>query len=88
MARQTVPVGLDDPHLVKNTSELLIDLFGGAKNTSIRRGASKPLGTVLTSANLTPTESARNDLLILIDVYHYLESKVNQLFMNTLLQEK
>ena len=88
LARQTVPIGLDDPQSVKKISELLIDLFGGAKNTSIRRGASKPLGTVLTSANFTPTESARYDFLILIDVYHYLESNLNQLFMNTLLEEK
>ena len=76
LARQTVPIGLDDPQSVKNISDLLIDLFGGAKNTSIRRGASKPLGTVLTN------------LLILIDVYHYLESNLNQLFLNTLLEEK
>ena len=90
MARQTVPIGLDDPQSVKNISELLkiIDLFRGAKNTSVKRGASKPLGTVLTSANFTPTESARYDLLILIDVYHYLESNLNQLFVNTLLEEK
>ena len=88
LARQTVPIGLDDPQSVKNISELLIDLFGGAKNTSIRRGASKPLGTVLTSANFTPTESARYDLLILIDVYYYLELNLHKLFMNTLLEEK
>ena len=62
---------LDDPQSVKNISELLIDLFGGAKNTNIRRGASKPLGTVLTSANFTPTESARYRLVILIDGYHF-----------------
>ena len=71
MARQTVPIGLDDPQSVKKISELLIDLFGGAKNTSIRRGASKPLGTVLTSANFTPIESARYHLVILIDGYHF-----------------
>ena len=62
LARQTVPIGLDDPQSVKNISELcsLIDLFGGAKNTSVKRGASKPLGTVLTSANFTPIESVRH----------------------------
>ena len=73
LARQTVPIGLDDPQSVKNISELLkiIDLFRGAKNTSVKRGASKPLGTVLTSANFTPTESARYHLVILIDGYHF-----------------
>ena len=73
LARQTVPIGSDDPQSVKNISELLkiIDLFRGAKNTSVKRGASKPLGTVLTSANFTPIESARYRLLvILIDGYY------------------
>ena len=43
----------------------------GAKNTREKRGASKPLGTILTSANFTPTESARYRLVILIDGYHF-----------------
>ena len=64
----------------KHISELcsLIDLFGGAKNTSMKRGASKPLGTVLTSANFTPTESVRHRLIILIDGYHFLRSNLNR----------
>ena len=73
LARQTAPIGLDDPQSVKNISAScsLIDLFGGAKNTSVKRGASKPLGTILTSANFTPTESVRYHLVILIDGYHF-----------------
>ena len=86
LARQTVPIGLDDPQSVKNISELLkiIDLFRGAKNTSVKRGASKPLGTVLTSANFTPTESARYRLVILIDGYHFWDQILTGHYMITL----
>jgi hypothetical protein len=33
LSKQTVPIGLDDPQSSKNVSELLMDLFGGAKST-------------------------------------------------------
>ena len=86
LAWQTVPIGLDDPQSVKNISELLkiIDLFRGAKNTSVKRGASKPLGTVLTSANFTPTESVRYHLVILIDGYHFWDQTLTGYYDHTL----
>ena len=72
LARLTVPISLDDSQSVKSISELLINWpLRRCKNTSLKRGASKPLGTVLTSANFTSTKSARYHLVILIDGYHF-----------------
>ncbi|CAB3977626.1 Hypothetical predicted protein [Paramuricea clavata] len=59
LSKQTVPIGLDDPQSSKNVSELLIDLFGGAMSKGITRGVQQPIGTVIASANFTPTDSAR-----------------------------
>ena len=50
-ASTAIPVGVDDPQSKNEISRLMIDLYQGAKNSSITHGCSKPSTTCIISSN-------------------------------------
>jgi len=53
------PIGCDDPLSEVQTGQLVVDLYNGAKVTTVKRGDMKPLSTAVVSANFTMTAKAR-----------------------------
>ena len=48
-----LPLGCDDPLSEKQTGQLMVDLYNGAKITSVSKGVRKPRTMVLVSANFS-----------------------------------
>jgi len=55
----SIPIGCDDPVSEANTGQLVVDLYNGAKFTTVKHGDLKPLSTAVVSANFTMTAKAR-----------------------------
>lgn len=53
------PIGCDDPLSEAHTGQLVVDLYNGAKSTTIKHGEMKPLSTAIVSANFAMTAKAR-----------------------------
>ena len=54
-----VPIACDDPLSESDTGQIAIDLYNGAKITTIKRGDSRPLTTAMFSANFNLSSQAR-----------------------------
>ena len=54
-----IPVGCDDPVSELHTGQMVVDLYNGAKFTTVKHGDLKPLSTAIVSANFTMTSKAR-----------------------------
>ena len=53
------PIGCDDQLSEEQTGQLVVDLYNGAKFTTVKHGVMKPLSTAIVSANFTMAAKAR-----------------------------
>ena len=58
-ASSSLPVAVDDPESKSQMSRLIIDLYNGARSSSITHGDRKPSSTCIISANFTTIEQQR-----------------------------
>ena len=54
-----LPLGVDDPQSKNDISRLIIDLFNGAKNSTVRGGDQRPTSTCIIAANFTTVDQQR-----------------------------
>lgn len=62
-SNSAIPLGVDDPDSKSDINRLVIDLFNGAKSSTVSRGDKKPLSTCIISANFTTNEQHRFEIL-------------------------
>jgi hypothetical protein len=51
LSRSTFPIGIDDPQKPDAIGELMVDLFNGAKSTTITHGDIQPITSGIVTAN-------------------------------------
>ena len=53
------PIGCDDPQSQATTGQLIVELFNGAKCTTVKHGDQKPLTSTIISANFSLSETTK-----------------------------
>lgn len=59
LSQSTFPVGIDDPQRPDAIGELMIDLFNGAKSTTVAHGDVQPITSGIVTANFNLAQRAQ-----------------------------
>lgn len=59
LSQSTFPVGIDDPQRPDSIGELMIDLFNGAKSTTVTHGDIQPITSGIVTANFNLAQRAQ-----------------------------